>query len=175
MDPFEDYFYLGKIIRLHGHDGKVSAYFDTDEPGEYGDLKLVYLNISKAPVPFFIQSLSLLNNKAIIRFEDVTTPDQAEKLVQKEIYLPASELPQLTGNKFYYHEIKGFKMFDEKFGEIGSINQVLEYPNQTLMQVMHKDREVLIPVNDDIILKVDRKKREMHIRAPEGLINIYLD
>ncbi len=175
MDPFEDYFYLGKVIRLHGYNGMVSVYFDTDDPREYEELKLIYLKINKAPVPFFIKSLSLLNNKAIIQLEDVTTPDEAEKLVQKEIYLPASELPELTGNKFYYHEIKGFKVFDEQFGEIGSIKQVLEYPNQALMQVIHKNQEVLIPVSNDIIKQVDRNKKEIHIRAPEGLINIYLE
>ena len=174
MDPFEDYYYLGKIVRLHGYDGMVSAYFDTDEPGEYEELKMVFLKINNVPVPFFIRSINMLNNKALIRFEDVNTPEIAERLVQKEIYLPLSELPELRGNKFYYYEIKGFKVIDEKSGEIGKVGQVLEYPNQALMQVMHHDTEVLIPVSDDIILNVDRKKKEIHIRAPEGLIEIYL-
>jgi len=174
MDPFEDYYYLGKIIRLHGYDGKVSAYFDTDEPGEYEKLKMVFIRINNMPVPFFIHSINLLQNKALISFEDIDTNEKAERLVQKEIYLPLSELPELTGKNFYYHEIKGFKVIDEQFGEIGLIKQVLEYPNQALMQVMHQDTEVLIPVSDDIILKVDRKKKEILVRAPEGLIDIYL-
>ncbi|NOX85257.1 MAG: 16S rRNA processing protein RimM [Chlorobi bacterium] len=174
MDPLEDYYYLGKIIRLHGYSGSVSAYFDTDEPGEYGELKMVFLKINNMPVPFFIESISMLNNKALIQFEDIHTIEQAERLVQKEIYLPLSELPELMGKKFYYHEIKGFKVIDEQYGEIGKLNQVLEYPNQALMQVMHKDTEVLIPVSDDIIQKVDRKKQEIHVKAPEGLIEIYL-
>jgi len=174
MDPFEDYYYLGKIIRLHGYEGMVSAYLDTDEPGEYEVLKLVFLKINNVPVPFFIQSISLLNNKALIQFEDVHTLEQAERLVQKEIYLPLSELPELTGKKFYYHEIKGFKVIDEQFGDIGNVKQVLEYPNQPLMQIMNEATEVLIPVSDEIIQKIDRKKKEIYIKAPEGLIDIYL-
>ncbi len=174
MDPFEDYYYLGKIIRLHGYDGTVSAYFDTDEPGEYEELKTVFIRINNLPVPFFVKKISLLTNKALIQFEDINTHEQAERLVQKEIYLSLTELPELTGKKFYYHEIKGFKVIDEQFGEIGNVRQVLEYPNQALMQVMHEETEVLIPVNNDIILKVDRKKKEIRIRAPEGLIEIYL-
>ena len=174
MDPFEDYYYLGKIVRLHGNDGRVSAYFDTDEPGIYEGLDMVFLRINNTPVPYFIRSISILNNKALIEFEDIHTTEQAGRLVKKEIYLPLSELPELTGTKFYFHEIAGFRVTDEQYGYIGDVRQVLEYPNQPLMQIMHGETEVLIPLNDDIILKVDRKKKELRIKAPEGLVEIYL-
>jgi 16S rRNA processing protein RimM len=40
--------------------------------------------------------------------------------------------------------------------------------------VSFNEKEILIPLVDEVILKVDRKKKELHIRAPEGLIDIYL-
>ncbi len=174
VDPFEDYFFLGNVIKAHGFDGKVTAYLDTDEPELYHNLKMVFLNVAGALVPFFIDSIQVLNNKAIIRFQDINDLEGAESMVKKEMFLPLSELPKLSGNKFYYHEVIGFKIIDNSVGEIGKIRQVLDYPNQAVLQVMHKSKEVLIPISEAVIINVDRNTKEIIVETPEGLLDIYL-
>ena len=175
MDPLSDYFFLGKVINPNGFKGKVNAYFDTDEPDLYKSLKMVYLRIGGAPIPYFIDSIRLMNNKAVIEFQDVDSIEKAEILNKKEMYLPLSELPELSGKNFYFHEVIGFQVIDKIFGEIGPIKQILDYPNQAVMQVIHKEKEILIPVNMDVIKLVDRNNKEIKIEAPEGLIEIYLE
>lgn len=173
MNPLDNYFYLGKIIKPNGYKGKVNAYLDTDEPGLYAELKMLYLSINGMPVPYFIEDIHIINNKAVFKFQDVNTIEKAESLSQTELYLPLSDLPPLSGNKFYYHEVKGFKITDEQHGDLGDIRQVLEYPNQAVFQVFKNEKEILIPINNDIIRHVDRQKKQIRIEAPEGLIEIY--
>ena len=175
MGVFDDYYYLGIITKIHGNNGDVTAYLDVDNPLEYEYLDVVFLNINNSPVPFFISNIRILNNKAVITFEDIDDTEKASKLIKKEMYLPLSTLPELTGNKFYYHEVEGFKVIDEKFGELGVLKEILDYPNQAVMQIFYNDKEVLVPVNDDIILNVDRKNKIITIKAPDGLIDIYLE
>ena len=175
MDDFNDYFYLGKVVKPHGYEGKVSLYLDTDKPMEYAKIDMVFLNIGGNLVPYFINEISILNNKAIVSFVDIDDIEKAEGLVNKEIHLPASMLPVLTGNKFYYHEVKDMLVIDEEFGELGPISAVLEYPNQAVIQVYYDNKEVLIPINDDIILDVDRTQNKMTIKAPDGLLDIYIN
>lgn len=175
MDNFNDYFYLGKITKPHGYEGKVTIFFDTDDPQEYIDLELIHINIGGSLVPYFIEELSLLNNKAVASFIDIDNIEKAEYLVNKEIYLPLSMLPELSGNKFYYHEVKNMIVIDENFGELGPVSTVLEYPNQAVLQVFNNNNEVLIPISDEVIKNVDRKQNKMTIRAPEGLLDIYLN
>ncbi len=174
MSDFKDYFYLGKVVKVHGYEGKVSIYLDTDEPQEYIDIEMIYLNITGNLVPYFITDLSLLNNKAVVSFMDIEDIDKAASLVNKELYLPISLLPELTGNKFYYHEVKNMLVIDESHGELGPISAVLEYPNQAVLQVFVDNKEVLIPISNEIILDVDRIKNTMKIAAPEGLLDVYL-
>ena len=171
---FNDYYFLGKIIKPHGFEGRLNAYLDVDDTNEYKELQMVFINLNGNLVPHFINHLQLLNKKAIIGFQDVNNLEKAEPLSQKEMYLPLSELPKRTGNKFYFHEIKGFEVIDKVFGHIGPISQILEYPNQAVMQVYHGKHEVLIPVYGNIIKKVDRDKQEIHIEAPDGLLDIYI-
>ncbi len=174
MSNFNDYFYLGNVINPHGFRGELNIYLDTDEPQEYKNMDAVFLNINGSLVPYFITSIKILNQKAIVRFQDVDDIDKAMLLAKKEIYLPISALPELTGNQFYYHEVLGFDIIDEAFGKLGPIKEVLEYPNQAVLQVFHKGKEVLVPINKTIITKVDREEKCIHINAPDGLIDMYL-
>ena len=175
MSNFPDYFYLGKITKKHGYAGRVHIFLDTDEPWEYESLDMVMLNISGNLVPFFIDNININGNKALVDFSDIDTGDKADPIIDKEMYLPISLLPKLSGNKFYYHEAKGMIIIDSNKGEIGSVKTVLEYPNQAVFQVFHNEREVLIPISKEIISDFNRKEGKIYIVAPEGLLDIYLN
>ena len=171
----DDFYYLGKIIKPFGNKGKVVVLLDVDKPSRYTKLESVYLDLDPERVPFFIQSIELIGGRrALIRFEDVNSPDDAAVYTGRDMYLPLSSLPPLKGKKFYYHEVLGFSVFDEHHGAIGTLVKVMDLPRQSLLQIDHGGKEILIPLVDEIIVKVDRKKKALHIRAPEGLIEFYI-
>ena len=83
-------------------------------------------------------------------------------------------LPPLKGNRFYYHEVIGFTMLDEVHGDIGIVESVNDSASQDLFEIKKGDKELLVPVSDDIITKVDRENRAIHVKTPEGLVDLYL-
>jgi len=171
----DDFYYLGKILKTHGNKGQVMVHLDVDDPEKYLDLESVYLDLHGERIPFFIAALELKHNqKALIRFQDFETIEDAESLGGLEMFLPITDLPTLKGNQFYYHEIIGFHVTDHKHGDIGVIEDVLDLPHQSLFQIRFGEKEILIPVVDEVIQKVDKKKKLLLIKAPEGLIEIYL-
>ena len=171
----DDFFYLGKILKTHGNKGQVIVLLDVDDPEDYLALESVYLDLHGERIPFFIGSLELKHNrKAVIQFQDFDSIEDAESLQGLEMYLPITKLPALKGNRFYYHEIIGFAVVDQQHGDIGLVEDILELPHQSLFQIRHGGKEIPVPIVDDIILKVDRKKKQLLISAPEGLIEIYL-
>jgi len=93
----------------------------------------------------------------------------------KGVFLPNELLPELDDDDFYYKEIIGFTLVDELKGEVGQISDVLEYPTQAVIQVMKDGKEILIPIHDDIIRKVNKKAKILDIKAPDGLIDMYLN
>jgi 16S rRNA processing protein RimM len=174
IPSIENCFFLGKVIRTHGYKGGLKIALDVDNPEQYRNLDMVYFELKKKLIPFFIESLHLENNKANLKLEDVDTLDQAERLLNANLFLPVELLPKLKGNKFYFHEIKGFTASDEKHGKLGEIRTVLELPNNPLLSIDHKGTEILIPIADEIIKRVDRKSKTVHLKAPEGLIELYI-
>lgn len=169
------YFLLGKIIRTHGYKGGLKAIFDVDQPQEYRELDMLFIEIKDQLIPWIIENIHLENNKVNLKLIDLNDIDSAERIVGNFIYLPVELLPKLKGNKFYYHEVTGFKVHDELHGDIGIIDRVIELPNNPLFAISFNNKEILLPISDDIILKVERKKKIINVRAPEGLIEIYME
>lgn len=171
----DDFFYLGKILKTYGSKGHLLILLDVDDPVRYQKTETVFIGIENERIPFGIEEMELRQkNSAKIRFEDVHNAEDAEIFTGRELYLPISFLPPLKGKKFYYHEVIGFTVFDKKHGNIGTITSILDLPQQSVMQIQHGSKEILIPLVDKVLLKVDRSRKELHILAPEGLIEIYL-
>lgn len=171
----DQYFYLGHITKPFGYKGELTVFLDTDEPQKYADLRAVFLLEGDEYIPYMIEKIEMRNGQnAVVKFVDVEG-DDAKSLVKMEMYLPISELPPLSGNNFYYHEVIGFAVIDKEKGNIGVCKDFIDVSTQPIMQVDFNGTEILIPAVDDIFNTVDREKRELHISAPDGLIDIYLD
>ena len=171
----EDCFYLGKVVSKYSFKGEVLVKLDTDEPDIYENMESVFVSLGNNLVPFFIDRCRLHKSNLLrIDFEEVKDELTADKIMGAELYLPLTMLPPLTGNKFYFHEVIGFTLMDEVHGNIGVIKSINDSASQDLFEVEKDDKQLLIPINDDIITKIDRKNRTIHVKTPEGLVDLYL-
>jgi 16S rRNA processing protein RimM len=168
-------FYLGKIAKKFSFKGEVLAYLDTDEPDLYQNLESVFVEQNKHLIPFFIETCSLHKNDFLrIRFEDITNEEEADALIGSELYLPLEMLPKLSGNKFYFHEVVGFLVEDKRLGIVGEIQSINDTTAQPLFEVLNGSVEILIPMIDIFLVKVDRENKKIIMDLPEGLIEMYL-
>ena len=171
----DKYFQLGRVVKVHGYKGELVILLDTDNPEEYANLKALFLNIDGSLVPFWITSIRINENLAVVNLDDITEKESAIRLLKKEVFLPIQNLQILEDNDFYFHEIIGFSVQDKKHGNIGMVADVLERPEQELIRILKGETEILIPLTDDMIRKVDRKNKTLHIITPDGLIELYIE
>ncbi|MBK0401937.1 16S rRNA processing protein RimM [Adhaeribacter sp. BT258] len=170
----DDCFELGYIVKTHGVKGQVVALFDVDYPEDYEELESVFLLMAGKLVPFFIERIEpQAGGKFILKFEDLNTIAEAEKLKSTTLYLPLSELPELDEDQFYFHETVGYQVIDENLGELGTVKEFYEMPNQDLMAMEYQGHEILIPVADDIVLRTDKVARKIFVKLPDGLMEVY--
>ena len=171
----EDCFYLGKIVKKYSFKGEVLAKLDTDEPDIYENLDAIFVDLRNNLVPFFIEQSQLHKSSLLrIKFEDVDTEADADAIMKSDLYLPLSVLPKLEGDKFYFHEVINFTIEDVNFGKVGIIKAINDSTAQSLFEIDRDGIEILIPMNDEFIVKVDRDNRTILVKTPEGLIDLYL-
>lgn len=171
----EDCFYLGKIAKKFSFKGEVLIFLDTDEPELYQNLESIFVLMNRNLVPFFIDQAALHKDKFLrVKFEDVDSEEEADNLIGSEVYLPMDMLPKLEGNQFYYHEIIGFKVIDKRLGDIGTVHSIIENTAQPLFEIYKGDKQVLIPMIDEFIVKLDKANKTITLETPEGLVDLYL-
>jgi len=170
-----DCFHLGYIAKLHGFKGEVSLFLDVTNPADYTTLDALFVDLNNQLTPFFVESIQLGSKGfARLRLEGVEDEASARRLLRKAVYLPAQILPELEGLHFYDHEIVGFTAIDANYGEFGIVEQVIDLKTNPLLQINKDGKEVLIPLIEGAVTKVDRKKKELHLQTPKGLIELYL-
>lgn len=170
-----DCFQLGYVAKLHGFKGEVSLFLDVTNPEDYQTLDAVFIEINGQLTPFFVTEFKLKNKGfAAVKFEGVTSENDARILLRKNLFLPAQILPKLSGKNFYDHEVVGFTVVDTRFGEVGELVSIIDLQVNPLIQIMNGKKEVLVPLIDGVVQDVDRVNKRLTITAPTGLIELYL-
>ncbi len=167
-------FYLGKIIGKYSFRGELLVKTDSDNITSYINLLNIFIEIENRLVPYFVKRC-LVHKSSLLRFklEEISDEETANELMKKNIYLPLELLPVLKGNKFYYHEVIGFKIIDQKQGVIGDVLKVIDQTAQPLFEVKNKNKIILIPLHDDLMIKLDRANKSILVKLPEGLIDLF--
>ena len=83
-------FQLGYVSGTHGLSGEVHVILDSDHPENYKDLESVFLlpKGENTLIPFFIHNIQIKGEKAIVKFEEVTSLNQARVLTGSSLFLP---------------------------------------------------------------------------------------
>jgi 16S rRNA processing protein RimM len=169
----QDCFYLGTIVKKYSFKGELLVKLDTDNPEQFSKMESVFVDFHNKLIPFFIKKSALHKSELLrIHFEDVDTEEDADALLKKALYLPLDLLPELADDKFYYHEIIGFTVIDSNYGTVGTITEVIDNTAQPLFVIEKIGFEVLIPIIDEFIDKVDKPNKTIFVTTPEGLISI---
>lgn len=167
---------LGYFAKAHGMNGELRANLDVFDIDEYTDAKLLYVAKEGDPLrPVRIEKFLPQTGKyALVTIPGVKDRAEAEAYVSMGIYYPKDLLPKLSDGHFYFHEVIGFEVEDKHHGTVGTLKEILDLPNNELLQVNANGKEVLIPMKDDIFLGVDKEAKKVRVSLPEGLLELYL-
>ncbi len=172
----KDSIYIGQIAKLHGYKGGVSLFLDVTHPEEYMDMESFFIEIDGILTPFFVESFKLKNKGfAAVKFQGVDSEQEARSLLKKKVFIPESELKELDESNFYDHEVIGYEVEDVVKGEIGKVTAIADLKQNPLLVIEFKDKEILLPIFEGLIVNVDRKLKRLKVKAPDGLIDLYLN
>jgi 16S rRNA processing protein RimM len=165
---------LGRIIKPHGLKGEVQILLDVDYPEDYEDMESVFVEQKGELVPYFIESIKIRTNLVIVKFEGIENSEAAKKLKNAVLYLPEDQLEDLEEDEYYMHELVGCLVIDEIVGELGTVKTVHSLPAQNLLALDYQNKEVLIPIIEHFVLKVDKEAKKIMVKLPDGLLDVYL-
>lgn len=173
----EDCFYLGTVLRKHGYKGDFIAKFDADDILAYENIQAVFFDFKKELVPLPLTKCEHLKKDTfLLHIDGYDSEDDLYKVLGAELYLPLDLLPPLEGDEFYYHEVAHFDVIDENKGNIGKVKDIRTDTAQDILYIISAEddeTEILIPLAENVFKGLSRENKEFHIKAPEGLIDLY--
>jgi 16S rRNA processing protein RimM len=171
----DEFFQAGKVVKLSGSTGELVCLLDATYYTGKKKLESVFIQINGNLIPFFIDQIRVKgSNHAMIRFLDLDSTADMIALVDRLIFLPNSLKVKAGKAKNFDLDLVGFSVTDETQGEIGTVVSIIEMPMQELLEIEFRGKQILIPLVDEIVLDMDEMKKILYIRAPEGLIDLYL-
>ncbi|MCS6988822.1 MAG: ribosome maturation factor RimM [Chloroherpetonaceae bacterium] len=149
---------VGRIVKTRGLKGEVKATLSTDFPERLKKRKKLW--IGKTPddiVQIEVKSVVVAPTFALYRFVGVETPEQAEKLVGKRLFVSENDLPKLSGDVAYIHELIGLMVLaDEK--PIGKLVDVFKAPANDVYVIAldgENEKRILMPAVAEFIEEVN--------------------
>lgn len=171
-----DCFEFGYLVKTHGLDGNVQAFFDVEDPDRYAGIDAVFLEINNALVPYFITKIKHFDgSRFLLKFEEIDDKDAALELKGIKMFLPVDFLPELEEGRFYFHDVIGYQVEDSTHGDLGKVQEFVDAGPQTIMVVVKGEQEVLIPLHDDFLGGVLHKEKLFKVNLPNGLVDVYLN
>jgi 16S rRNA processing protein RimM len=175
---------VARVVRPHGLRGEVAAEILTDFPERLTRLKQAYLydpkrDAARGPDAELgrrveVRSCWLSHSRggqAIFRFEGADSMSDAEKLVGLEVRIPLAERAALPGGSYYVTDLIGCEV-REKDALVGTVRGVELTGGTPLLAVDSPQGEVLIPLAEEICVKVDLAARRIDVILPEGLLEL---
>lgn len=162
---------IGKIVGVHGMKGCLKVVFFDGEgsdllaPGRTLTLRTAAAELREVKVE------GLQAHKQIIRLtvEGVDHRTAAEALTGADILINRADLPEPEAGRWYWCDLIGLSVYDVDGGYLGRILNLFETGSNDVMVVKNDGAEILIPVLDSVIRRVDLEEKTMIVRLPEGL------
>ena len=174
---------VARILRPHGRRGEVAAEILTDFPERLTRLSSVELwDGRSAPRRALVRSCWLSRSRggqAIFHFEGSDSISSAEKLVGLEVRIPWSARAPLPSGAYYVAELIGCEIREKGGGAIGRVSDVQftgeNVAGTPVLVADSPEGELLIPLAQDICVKVDTGARRIEVLLPEGLRDLNRD
>jgi 16S rRNA processing protein RimM len=163
---------LGRILKVSGYEGAVTLKLEHYFLGNIPHMESVFLEIEGRPVPFFIADAEYSGAELLkLKFIDFDSDIKVARFIGCRVFLTTPHTTSESTGGFL--SFVGYKIMDNKDGLIGTVVEIIDTHGQLLMNISSASgKEILIPLHEDFIVSVDKRKKILLLDLPEGLTEI---
>jgi 16S rRNA processing protein RimM len=170
----KNYCSIGKFVATFGVQGDVILKHHLGKKTALKGVETFFIEDKKDELlPYFVEDIKIKSEDELyIKIEGINTKETARKFIRKEVWLVEEEFHKHAG-KSTPVSLLGFHIVQNE-EDLGEILEVIEQPHQLLCRIDWKGKEALIPLHEETLIKIDKKKKTVLVKLPEGLLDIFL-
>ncbi|HNP99724.1 MAG TPA: hypothetical protein PKK99_11760 [Bacteroidia bacterium] len=164
---------VGFISKVHGYKGQVILALEHCAPSAIQKAAFLFIEMDGLPVPFPVQEFTEKGDDILLKLELIDSDTEAKKIVRQTVF--AEKLHIREDVELDWPDLVGFIATDQSFGLLGMIEEVEELPMQWIAHCHVNGKELLFPLNEQVLVEINEEKKELLLNLPEGLIQVYLE
>lgn len=158
---------IGKIVAVQGLKGEVRVEAWCDTPEFICEFDRLYFNKGKTPVE--IVKARPHKNIVLMKIEGVDTPEAAQELRGKILYMDRNDV-ELEEGAYFVQDLIGLEVSDADDGTVyGTLSDVSFTGANDVYHIKNGEKEYLIPAIPDVVIETDIENGKMLIRKMDGL------
>lgn len=163
---------IGRLAGAHGLKGGLRLRLDNPASDALHAGSRVMVNIGGTAREYRLVKFEPAAGDLVrIALEGVETRDAAEALAGAAVSVAAGDLPPKAAGEFYYFETVGCEVRLDSGERLGIVTEVFSTGANDVWVVRDGDREVLIPVIEDVVASMDLAARIITIVPVPGLLD----
>jgi len=161
----EEYIIVGKLGRPRGLSGDIYVIPDTDFPQRFVGLKKIYVKNRDRWEKRSLVSSRMVSGRPVLHFENVTTPEEAARLTNRDLAVLKGHTVTLPQDTYYIFDLVDCEVWEEKTNHyIGQLIDVERYPANDVYVIESASGKVLrCPVVKQYVKKIDIKGQKITI------------
>jgi 16S rRNA processing protein RimM len=165
---------IGKIVSAFGLKGEMIARHQLGKKIAVSKIKVIFLEQKKDELlPYFVETVRKKGTDELyLKLEGIENKEAVSKYLRKEIWMREEEVQSHTQKDNPIGWV-GYRLLDQG-RDLGTVLEIIEQPHQVLCRLEIDTKEVLIPINEQTLDKIDHKTRSLLLNLPDGLLEIYL-
>ena len=161
---------IGRIVKPFGVRGEIKVESLSDVPGRFEGLQTVYLTLpleTASPQETTVTQVREVSAGYLMKCSAFATPEEAAHYRGAWIQIPTNyDLPR-DPDTFYQFELIGLQVQDPDGEPMGTVEEILDYPQHHVLVVRNQENEFLIPVNRRTIASVDLERKCVHLTSKD--------
>jgi 16S rRNA processing protein RimM len=165
---------IGKIVSVFGLKGELIVQHHLGNKIAVTKIKVIFLEQKKEELlPYFVEAARKKGDDDLyLKLEGIDSKEAASKFIRQELWMREEEVEKHTRKNNPIGWV-GYRVVDQG-KDLGPILEVIEQPHQVLCRLEIDGKEVLIPINEQTLEKIDHKSKRLLLNLPDGLLEVYL-
>jgi 16S rRNA processing protein RimM len=165
---------IGRIVSAFGLKGEVIVLHNLGKKITVSKISVIFLEQKKDELlPYFVESIrKKVDGELYVKLEGIDSKETATKFIRREVWMKEEEVQTHTQKSNPIGWV-GYHVIDQG-KDLGPILEVIEQPHQVLCRLEMNGKEVLIPINEQTLVKVEHKLKSVLLTLPDGLLEVYL-
>jgi len=173
-DSSDSFVSVAKAVRARGLKGEIVAELLTDFPERFEAVEqLVAVGPNGNQKHVELEAFFLQNGRIILKLEGCDTVEAAEAFRGYEFCVLENERVPLEDGEYYDFELEGCEVHDLSGESIGHVQEVLKTGGAEILLIAAENgNEVMVPLAESIVIKIDTNGKKIVIDPPEGLLEL---